>query len=151
MNTFYLSYNTTTAKTKTKTTTKNVQPGQPEMMWSNQRIILMERALGRRNRAEILACVPSLQALEMGKNSLRPYKLATRRVLAHFKRLQVHGYTRNAQLCATGKHNMWLMGSARSSSIVRWEQRALVRPRHDKRKTDARPQLYALATDTRLF
>ncbi|KAG8327709.1 hypothetical protein J6590_012749 [Homalodisca vitripennis] len=35
---------------------------------SNQRIIIMERALGRRNRAEILGCVPSLQALEMGKN-----------------------------------------------------------------------------------
>ncbi|KAG8253218.1 hypothetical protein J6590_039557 [Homalodisca vitripennis] len=34
----------------------------------NQRIIIMERALGRRNRAEILGCVPSLQALEMGKN-----------------------------------------------------------------------------------
>ncbi|KAG8312599.1 hypothetical protein J6590_020519 [Homalodisca vitripennis] len=33
-----------------------------------QRIIIMERALGRRNRAEILGCVPSLQALEMGKN-----------------------------------------------------------------------------------
>ncbi|KAG8338488.1 hypothetical protein J6590_000158 [Homalodisca vitripennis] len=28
---------------------------------------------GGRNRAEILSCVPSLQALEMGKNSLRPY------------------------------------------------------------------------------
>ncbi|KAG8257350.1 hypothetical protein J6590_052218, partial [Homalodisca vitripennis] len=28
----------------------------------------------------------------------------------------------NAQLCATGKHNMLLMGSARSSSIVRWTQ-----------------------------
>ncbi|KAG8336668.1 hypothetical protein J6590_041037 [Homalodisca vitripennis] len=38
-----------------------------------QRIILMKRALGRRNQAEILGCVPSLQALEMGKNSLRPY------------------------------------------------------------------------------
>ncbi|KAG8325426.1 hypothetical protein J6590_067877 [Homalodisca vitripennis] len=34
---------------------------------------IMERALGRRNRAEILGCVPSLQPLEMGKNSLRPY------------------------------------------------------------------------------
>ncbi|KAG8295883.1 hypothetical protein J6590_070286 [Homalodisca vitripennis] len=40
---------------------------------NNQRTILMERALGRRNRAEILACVPRLQALELGKNSLRPY------------------------------------------------------------------------------
>ncbi|KAG8274394.1 hypothetical protein J6590_004420 [Homalodisca vitripennis] len=49
----------------------------------------MERALGRRNRAEILGCVP---------------------ILAHFKRLQIHGYTSNAQLCATGKHNMLLMG-----------------------------------------
>ncbi|KAG8333640.1 hypothetical protein J6590_106533 [Homalodisca vitripennis] len=37
----------------------------------------MERALGRRNRAEILGCVPSLQALEMGKNSLRPYGRST--------------------------------------------------------------------------
>ncbi|KAG8333223.1 hypothetical protein J6590_005978, partial [Homalodisca vitripennis] len=35
---------------------------------TRQRIIIMERALGRRNRAEILGCVPSLQALEMGKN-----------------------------------------------------------------------------------
>ncbi|KAG8252164.1 hypothetical protein J6590_064195 [Homalodisca vitripennis] len=33
----------------------------------------MEHALGRGNRAEILGCVPSLQALEMGKNLLRPY------------------------------------------------------------------------------
>ncbi|KAG8252435.1 hypothetical protein J6590_057156 [Homalodisca vitripennis] len=38
-----------------------------------ERGCVMERALGRRNRAEILGCVPSLQALEMGKNSLRPY------------------------------------------------------------------------------
>ncbi|KAG8271491.1 hypothetical protein J6590_061045 [Homalodisca vitripennis] len=38
----------------------------------NQRTIIMERALGRRNRAEILGCVPKLQALEMGKYSLRP-------------------------------------------------------------------------------
>ncbi|KAG8260152.1 hypothetical protein J6590_103298 [Homalodisca vitripennis] len=28
---------------------------------------------GPENRAEILGCVPSLQALEMGKNSLRPH------------------------------------------------------------------------------
>ncbi|KAG8313560.1 hypothetical protein J6590_002032 [Homalodisca vitripennis] len=40
----------------------------------------MERALGRRNRAEILGCVPKLQALEMGKNSLRPYGRHYRRV-----------------------------------------------------------------------
>ncbi|KAG8338028.1 hypothetical protein J6590_009304 [Homalodisca vitripennis] len=40
----------------------------------------MERALGRRNRAEILGCVQKLQALEMGKNSLRPYGRHYRRV-----------------------------------------------------------------------
>ncbi|KAG8262360.1 cuticle pigmentation [Homalodisca vitripennis] len=50
----------------------------------------MERALGRRNRAEILGCVLSLQALEMGKISLRPYGRHYRPPFRNNRRLYFH-------------------------------------------------------------